>query len=136
MEKYEEIFEIWGGPDCPIDSTLNLIGRKWVIAIIRDMFVGKKHFNEFKENKNNLSNAVLSDTLKFMEENGLIKKIIHDNKSRSNTEYFLTQKGKKLNVIIYNLVLYGIDVLDCDYDKIDDFQNRMKEGYKELLEID
>lgn len=69
-----EIFSMWGGPNCPIERTLELISRKWVIAIIRDMFVGKKHFNEFQENKPNLSNSVLSDTLKFMEINGLIEK--------------------------------------------------------------
>ncbi|WP_232299192.1 winged helix-turn-helix transcriptional regulator [Methanobrevibacter millerae] len=38
------------------------------------MFLGKKHFFEFKENKPNLSNNVLSDTLKSMEKNGLIVK--------------------------------------------------------------
>jgi len=136
MEKDDEIFNVWGGPGCPIDSTLELIGRKWVIAIIRDMFLGKKHFNEFKKNKPNLTNSVLSDTLKFMEKNDLIQKKVFDGHVRSNTEYYLTEKAKKLNVIIYDMVLFGIDVLNCDYEKIDDFQSRMKTGYKELLEIE
>lgn len=136
MKRDDEIFENWGGPDCPIDATLELIGRKWVIAIIRDMFLGCKHFNEFKKNKKNLSNSVLSDTLKFMEEQGLIEKKVSDNNSRHNTEYYLTEKAKKLNVIIYDMLLYGLDVLNCDYDKIDDFQNRMKKGYGELLKIE
>lgn len=135
MEFDDEIFNFWGGPNCPIDATLELISRKWVIAIIRDMFVGKKHFSEFKENKPNLNNSVLSDTLKFMEENGLIEKKITNSKARSNTEYILTNKARNLNKIIYELVLYGVDILNCDYEKYDNFQERMKEGYKELFEL-
>lgn len=136
MKHDDEIFERWGGPNCPIDATLELIGRKWVIAIIRDMLLGCKHFNEFKKNKENLSNSVLSDTLKFMEENELIEKKVSDKNSRHNTEYYLTEKAKKLNVIIYDMLLYGLDVLNIDYDEIDDFQNRMKKGYGELLTIE
>lgn len=132
---YEEIFNYYGGPNCPIDATLELISRKWVIAIIRDMYVGKKHFNEFKENKRGLNNSVLSDTLKFMEENQLIEKKISEKKIRSNTEYILTEKAKKLNKVIYEMVCYGVDVLGCDFDKIDDFPEKMKEGYKIVLEI-
>ena len=59
---------------CPIENTLKLINRKWTVVLIRDMFQGKKHFLEFKENKENLSNNVLSDTLKNMETNKLIEK--------------------------------------------------------------
>ena len=133
--KDDEIFNHWGGPSCPIDSTLELIGRKWVIAIIRDMFMGKKHFNEFKKDKPNLTNSVLSDTLKFMEKKDLIEKRIIDDDGRRTTEYYLTDKSKKLNIIIYDLVLYGINVLNCLTDESDDFQNNFKEKYKELLEI-
>jgi DNA-binding HxlR family transcriptional regulator len=59
---------------CPVDRTLNLFNKKWSIQIIRDMFFGKKHFKEFKEDKPNLSNKVLSSCLKELEENGLIEK--------------------------------------------------------------
>ena len=45
---------------CPIEQTVNLIQKKWLVLIIRDMFFGKTHFNQFKENKPKLSNKVLS----------------------------------------------------------------------------
>ena len=54
---------------CPVDRTLNLINRKWSIQIIRDLFFGKKHFKEFKEDKPELSNKVLSNCLKDLEKN-------------------------------------------------------------------
>ncbi|MBR0471912.1 MAG: helix-turn-helix transcriptional regulator [Methanosphaera sp.] len=134
MDEYKEIFESWGGPDCPMEATVELIGRKWVIALIRDMYVGKKHFTEFKKNKPALNNSVLSDTLKFMCEKGLVEKIIIDEDKRSNTEYHLTDKAKKLNHVIYAMILYGLDVLDC-CDELPEIKHKMKKGYYELFEI-
>ncbi len=130
-----------GGSGCPIDATVKLISRKWVVAIIKDMYQGKSHFNEFKEYKPALTNAVLSDTLKFMETNGLIEKIIHDSNQRSNTEYILTDKARKLNRVIYELALYGIEVLHCDNANIEECKNAecqeiRKREYKSMLEID
>ena len=66
---------------CPIENTLKLIKRKWTIVLIRDMFLGKKHFYEFKEKNSELSNTVLSDTLKSMEQDGLIEKTFFNQKS-------------------------------------------------------
>ncbi len=135
------ISEPCGGSGCPIDATVKLISRKWVVAIIKDMYQGKSHFNEFKENKPTLTNAVLSDTLKFMEKNGLIEKIIHDNNQRSNTEYVLTDKSRKLNKIIYELAVYGIEVLHCDNPDIEkcldaECQELRKAEFKEMFDID
>ena len=48
--------------NCPIDDTLKLISKKWVIFIIRDIFIGKTQFSEFLEEKT-LSTRVLTDTL-------------------------------------------------------------------------
>jgi len=136
MKHENVLFDVWGGPNCPIDATLELIGRKWVISIIRDMFVGRKHFSEFKKNKPNLSNSVLSDTLKFMEEKGLIEKRVFDETKRSNTEYYLTDKAVKLNQIIYDMVEYGIDVLGCHSDICENFGDEMKSGYREILNLE
>ena len=56
---------------CPVSESLDFFNRKWVLCILMDMFRGKKHFTEFQEANPNLSNHVLSQTLKYMEENGL-----------------------------------------------------------------
>lgn len=80
---------------CPINSVTDLLSRKWVFGIMKDLFAGKKHFNEFKEDKPKLSNVVLSDTLKYLENQGLISKKIIDDDMKRNTEYYLTEKGKK-----------------------------------------
>ena len=79
---------------CPVDRTLNLISKKW-----SDMFFGKKHFKEFKEDKPKLSNKVLSNCLKELEENGLIEKKVL-NTTPITTEYYLTEYGKSMNRIV------------------------------------
>jgi len=117
---------------CPINSVNDLLSRKWVLGIMKDLFAGKKHFNEFKDDKPNLSNVVLSDTLKYLENQGLIcKKIIEDDTKR-NTEYYLTDKGRKMNRILYDMVIFGLYELESDL-RSDEFKEKIKKGYEEIL---
>ena len=120
---------------CPIESTLKVINRKWTVVLIRDMFLGKKHFLEFKQNKNNLSNTVLSDTLKHMENNGLIKKEISSKGNKNLTEYHLTDKGFKLNKILYGMAVFGLDELECGEDGDEEIIALFKEHYAKILEV-
>ncbi|MEE0940187.1 helix-turn-helix domain-containing protein [Methanobrevibacter sp.] len=119
---------------CPVDRTLNLISKKWSIQIIRDMFFGKKHFKEFKEDKPKLSNKVLSSCLKDLEEKGLIEKKVL-NTTPVTTEYYLTEYGRSMNRIIYELAMFTLnDDLDDNYPK--NLRNELKNNFKETLEID
>lgn len=119
---------------CPVDRTLNLISKKWSIQIIRDMFFGKKHFKEFKEDKPKLSNKVLSSCLKDLEENGLIEKKVL-NTTPVTTEYYLTDYGRSMNRIVYELAMFTLnDRLDNNYS--DDKREELKDTFKQALEID
>ena len=99
---------------CPVELAMGLISKKWVIQLLRDMFFGVSRFNEFKEGKPNLSNKVLSNCLKDMETNGLIKRIV-DDEDPSNIEYKLSDKGMALNKVIYELAMYS---LNTDIDNV------------------
>ncbi|MGB9979740.1 winged helix-turn-helix transcriptional regulator [Methanobacterium sp.] len=92
----------------PLSETLALINKKWNIELIRDMFFGKKRFKDFKEGRASLSNKVLSNCLKNLEKNGIIEKQI-SNSNHSTTEYYLTGRGKELNRIIYELVVFALE---------------------------
>ena len=118
---------------CPVDRTLNLINKKWSIQILRDLFFGKKHFKEFKEGKN-ISNKVLSSCLTDLEENGIIEKKVLNTKPVS-TEYSLTEYGKSMNRIIYELAMF---TLNDEKDRVysDKTKEQMKKDFKQTLEID
>lgn len=119
---------------CPVDKTLNLINKKWSIQIIRDLFFGKKHFKEFKEDNPKLSNKVLSNCLKELEENGLIEKVVV-NTTPVTTEYYLTEYGKSMNKVIYELAMFTLhDENDNSYS--DETRNALKESFKKTLEIE
>lgn len=119
---------------CPVDRTLNLINKKWAVQIVRDMFFGKKHFKEFKEDKPKLSNKVLSNCLKELEENGLIRKEVL-NTTPVTTEYYLTEYGKSMNRIIYELAMFTLND-DNDNKYTDETREALKKTFKEQLEID
>ena len=119
---------------CPVDRTLNLINKKWSVQIIRDMFFGKKHFKEFKEDKPKLSNKVLSNCLKELEENGLKKKKVL-NTTPVTTEYYLTEYGKSMNRIIYELAMFTLhDENNNSYSL--ETRESLKNDFKERLGID
>ena len=118
---------------CPVNGVINLLSRKWVFGILKDIFMEKKHFSEFKEDKPELSNVVLNDTLNFLEKEGLIYKIV--NESYKDTEYHLTEKGSKFNKILYEIVLYGLYVFEEDL-RSDELKKQLAMEYKEILHIE
>ena len=119
---------------CPVSDSLEFFSRKWVLCIFMDMFRGKKHFTEFQESNPNLSNYVLSQTLKYMEEVRLIKKEKINEKTRNKTSYILLDKGLKTNKILYELSIYSINELNCS--KLNDnVKNKLLDDYTESLDL-
>lgn len=112
---------------CPIENTLKLLNRKWTIVLIRDMFQKKKYFREFSQIEG-LSNTVLADTLKEMESNGLVTK--------NDSEYHLTDKGLRLNRVLYEMAAYGLDVLECGEERDLEIIDMFKDYYKKILKVD
>ena len=112
---------------CPIENTLKLLNRKWIIVLIRDMFQKKKYFREFSQIEG-LSNTVLADTLKEMESNGLVTK--------NDSEYHLTDKGLRLNRVLYEMAAYGLDELECGEGRDLEIIDMFKDYYKKILKVD
>ena len=97
---------------CPVSEALEFFSRKWVFCILMDMFNGCKHFTDFQQSNPDLSNYVLSQTLKYMESIGLIEKRSIELKTRNKTEYKLSEKGLKVNKILYELTIFSLEELD------------------------
>ena len=92
----------------PIENVIVLMRKKWTVPIINDLFFGKTRFHEFKENRPKLSNKALSNCLKDLEKNGIINRIA-DKYDKKNVRYYLTEKGKSLNKIIYEMAIFSVD---------------------------
>lgn len=91
---------------CPITCSLDLLGDKWTLLIIRDLFLGKKRYQEFLVSPEKIATNILADRLKKIEANGLvIQKIYQQNPTRY--EYELTQKGEELRPVLEALIKWG-----------------------------
>ncbi|KTC64539.1 putative transcriptional regulator (plasmid) [Legionella adelaidensis] len=92
---------------CPIANLLDVVGDKWTLLIIRDLFLGKKRFAEFAESEEKIPTNILAARLKRMEKLGLLKKNPYQN-NPVRFEYFLTEKGKSLESILTEMVRWGL----------------------------
>jgi DNA-binding HxlR family transcriptional regulator len=92
---------------CPLASTLDIVGDKWSLLIVRDMLIqGKKTFKDFSTSPEGIAPGILSSRLKWLEENGLItKQKLPDNKKENI--YLLTEKGIELAPIITEIILWS-----------------------------
>ena len=87
---------------CPIATTLELVGDKWSLVIIRDMLVGKSKYGEFLESPEGITTNILADRLRRMEETGLIEKTPYQ-AHPLRFAYGLTERGKSLRPILQEM---------------------------------
>jgi DNA-binding HxlR family transcriptional regulator len=93
--------------NCPINLSLEVIGDRWTLLIIRDMmFAGKKHFREFLQSDEGISSRTLADRLQVLLEEGIVTR--HDDPSHKlKTIYRLTQAGIDLLPVLVELGCWG-----------------------------
>lgn len=93
---------------CPVACTLDLIGDRWTLLVIRDMmFFGKQRYEEFLESPEGISTNILANRLKLLEEASLIAKQPYSSHSR-RMNYQLTEKGKSLRPVLKVMVVWGL----------------------------
>lgn len=86
-------------PDCPVETTLTLIGDKWKVLILRDLLSGTKRFGELKRSIGSISQKVLTAQLRDMEENGIVDRKVYA-EVPPKVEYSLTAVGQSLKPIL------------------------------------
>ena len=93
---------------CPITNTLDIIGDKWSLLIIRDMLLyNKQRYGEFLAADEGITTNILADRLKRLEANGLIDKIPYQH-NPVRYEYRLTEKGQDLEPLVMEIVRWGL----------------------------
>jgi DNA-binding HxlR family transcriptional regulator len=91
---------------CPITCSLDLLGDKWTLLVIRDLLLGKKRFQEFLESPERIATNILADRLKKIETAGLVIPQTYQLKPARH-EYVLTKKGEDLKPVLQALVKWG-----------------------------
>ena len=90
---------------CPLSSSLELIGDKWSLIIVRDLLMGKKTYSYFLSSPENIASNVLITRLKTLKEYGIID--LKKDKDRKNVKYyFLTEMGMGLLPVMAELALW------------------------------
>lgn len=91
---------------CPVASVLDIVGDKWTLIVVRDLFLGKHRYGEFQASAEAIPTNILAERLKRLEAAGLVKKEFYqDNPPRA--EYFLTSRGAALGPILRAMREWG-----------------------------
>ena len=93
-------------PACPVEVTLGLINDKWKVLIVRDLLTGTKRFGELKKSVTGITQKVLTNNLKQMEKDGLLKRKAYP-EVPPRVEYTLTETGLSLKPILDSMVEWG-----------------------------
>ena len=97
---------------CAIAYTIDLLGDKWSLLILRDVVIHKKtRFKEFRSSKEKIATNILTNRLRFLVENGFLE-ILDPYGFKKNKQYIGTQKAISTLPIIIELYLFSIDSID------------------------
>ena len=94
--------------DCPVATTINLIGNKWKLLIIRDLLGGTKRFGELRKSLTGISQRVLTENLRDLEKDGLVNRKVYA-EVPPKVEYSLNETGLSLSPIINAMAEWGIN---------------------------
>lgn len=86
-------------PECPVATTVQLIGSKWKLLILRNLLQRPWRFNELKRSLDGISQKVLTDSLRSMEEDGLITRTVYP-EVPPHVEYALSETGESMRPIL------------------------------------
>lgn len=93
---------------CPIASTLDIVGDKWTLLVVRDLSLGCKRYGDFLSSPEGYPTNILADRLKRLEAVDLIERVLYS-KRPPRAEYFLTDKGRSLLPLLAQLSAWGLE---------------------------
>lgn len=91
---------------CPIATTLDIVGDRWTLVILRDLLTGKRRYSQFLASPERITTNVLAARLKQMEADGLVTRAPYQTKPR-RYEYTLTDKGLHLQGVLQQMCVWA-----------------------------
>ncbi len=93
---------------CPVACSLDVIGDRWTLLVIRDLFAGKSRFGDFASSTEHIPTNILAERLKRLEAAGLIESTAYS-EHPPRFEYHLTQRGRDLAPVLDALANWGLE---------------------------
>ena len=93
--------------ECPVATTVQLVGSKWKLLILRNLLQRPWRFNEMKKSLEGISQKVLTDSLRSMESDGIITRTVYP-EVPPRVEYALSELGESMRPIIATMEQWGI----------------------------
>ena len=100
VKKKEEL------PSCPVATTVSLIGSKWKLLILRNLLERPCRFNELQKSLEGISQKVLTDSLRSMEADGIVKRTVYA-EVPARVEYSLSELGESMRPILDAMMDFG-----------------------------
>jgi DNA-binding HxlR family transcriptional regulator len=94
------------GQSCPVAKTLEIVGDRWTLLIVRDLLRGTQRFQDLQASLAGIAPNILSDRLKLMERHGLVDRSLYSRRPR-RSQYALTDKGRGLGLVVGALASWG-----------------------------
>ena len=95
-------------PACPVATTVQMIGSKWKLLIMRNLLQRPWRFNELKKDLEGISQKVLTDSLRSMEADGIITRTVYP-EVPPRVEYALSDLGESMRPIMDAMEIWGTD---------------------------
>lgn len=95
-------------PACPVATTVQLIGSKWKLLIMRNLMARPWRFNELKKDLEGISQKVLTDSLRSMESDGIVTRTVYP-EVPPRVEYALSPLGESMRPIMKAMELWGTE---------------------------
>lgn len=93
-------------PSCPVATTVQMIGSKWKLLILRNLLVRAWRFNELQKSLDGISQKVLTDSLRSMEADGIITRTVYP-EVPPRVEYALSELGESMRPIMDSMEQWG-----------------------------
>src|ERR1700747_1813587 len=95
----------YDGQNCSVARALEIVGERWTLLIVRDLFLGLRRFDQLQENLG-IARNVLTDRLNRLVDEGIVERVRYSERPE-RFEYRLTAKGRELGLVLLALMQWG-----------------------------
>ncbi|HEX6030324.1 MAG TPA: helix-turn-helix domain-containing protein [Tepidiformaceae bacterium] len=103
---------------CPVAATLDVVGDRWTLLIVRDLLRGRTRFSQLRRSVEGVTTTMLSDRLKRLEAQGVVERQFYS-EYPPRAEYVLTAKGHALGMVVGALSAWGEQFTEHDLVLVD-----------------